>query len=120
MRDQTAPAARIYRARPRRREFVIAVVDDVHRESGPDLTVDAVLDDLARLLRDAAAKDLGAADYAETFDDQVIWEGNRVVAVVRFDAGTRGLDVVRFDGPPSAPTGTAIQAPPDADDEADD
>lgn len=84
----SAPAVRhgaTYRARPRRREFVVTVVDEPHRESGFDLTLDRVLDDLVRSFHHRLVIDRGAADYLESYDDQVVWQGNRVVAVVRFD-----------------------------------
>jgi hypothetical protein len=111
-----------YRARPRRREFVITSVDDVvHRESDFGLTLDEILADLASSHREMCRTDPGADDYVETFDDQVIWgEGNRVLAVVRLDASGDGLEVVRFDGPASAPPGVPIPAPPDDEDDDDD
>ena len=100
-----APAVRTqtYEAAPRRREFVITVVDENdHRQSGFGLTLDMVLESLLRTFRsiteDGVTKG-SPADPREYYDDHVIWEGNRVLAVVRVDREGTGLEVTRFDGP---------------------
>lgn len=103
-----APAVRpglTYRARPRRREFLVMVVtEEVRRESGFGLTPDRVLADMADSFANGRANDThaGPDDYIEHCDDQVVWEGNRVVAVVRADRDGLGLEVIRFDGAESA------------------
>ncbi len=103
-----APAVRreiAYRARPRRREFLIVVVtEEILRPSGLGLTLDTVLADIIDTFANARANDThaGPDDDIEHGDDQVVWEGNRVVAVVRADRDGLGLEVIRFDGGESA------------------
>ncbi len=103
-----APAVRpgpTYRARPRRREFLCTVAaEETFRLSGLGLTLDAVIADIIDTFGSSRANDThaGADDYIEHGDDQVVWEGNRVVAVVRADRDGLGLEVIRFDGGESA------------------
>ncbi len=56
-------------------------------------------------------------DERKDYCDEVVWEGDRVVAVLRVDeAGV--MEVVRFDGPDSPPHGKVVQLasrPADAD-----
>jgi hypothetical protein len=121
-----SPAVRTgptYRGRPIRREFNVTVVDEFYcRESGFGLTLDKVLDQLVDEfvkyrsidVRDrevlkgqtgGGASDEVCAEYALEHEDQVVWEGNRVLAVVRVDGQGHYLEVVRFDGEDTAPTG---------------
>ncbi len=103
-----APAVRLtppYRARPRRREFLIVVVtEEILRPSGLGLTLSSVIADMVDTFASAREMDThaGPDEYIEYGDDQVVWEGNRVVAVVRADRDGLGLEVVRFDGGESA------------------
>lgn len=104
-----------YRARPLRREFVTTVVDEVYVESGFGLTLDQVLDGLIGLngrgLMEAVESgdpDDPCYDDPRSFDDSVIWEGTRVVAVARMAGDGGGMEIVRFDGPDSAPGGTQV------------
>ena len=68
-----APIARtdrVYRARPRRREFLVMVADlEDSRPSGFGLTLDEVIDDIVRVLR---ATDPKGGDPRGTHDDLVV------------------------------------------------
>lgn len=89
------------------RTFLTAVADaEIQRRSGLGLTLDAVIEDWREGYRDhreRVAADVregrcGAdADPAAGWDDLVIWEGNRVVAVLRPEPGSPELAVDRYD-----------------------
>jgi hypothetical protein len=87
------------RPRPPRREFVTTTgSEDLGRYSGIGLTLDEVI---GQELQNVATA-IAAAAPVDACDDLVIWERNKVVALIRVDADHRPV-VARFDPPPSAP-----------------
>ncbi len=102
-----APAVRpgpTYRSRPRRREFLIMVAtEEIFRMAGLGMTLDDVIADITDTFASSRAlhreKEMDAVeDTVEHCDDQVVWEANRVLAVLRPAPDGSGMDVVRFDG----------------------
>src|SRR4051794_17053889 len=81
------------RPRSRRREFVTTIcTEDLGRHAGVGLTLDRVI---AEELRNVIAAPV--TPVAE-WDDLVIWEGNKVAAVIRIGSDHRPV-VQRFDAP---------------------
>src|SRR4051794_40352379 len=79
------------RPRPQRREFVATIcTEDLGRYAGVGLTLDRVIDEELR--------NVGVTPHtvAEVSDDLVIWERNKVVAVIRVGRDRRPV-VTRFD-----------------------
>jgi hypothetical protein len=76
------------RPRPRRREFAATIgTEDLGRYAGVGLTVEAVIaEELGKIDCATAA---AAQEPAAESDDLVIWEGNKVVALVRIGADGR-------------------------------
>jgi hypothetical protein len=92
------------RSRPLRREFVTTIcTEDLGRYAGLGLTRDQVI---AEELQNIAATPISSV---EECDDLVIWEGNKVVALIRIGLDRRPI-VTRFDPPAPRP------AEPGADD----
>ena len=106
---------RAYAARPIRREFVATVADSVARRHAG---LDARAKDVIRAMiadyemhPDCRAGGRARRHHAGASPDLVVWEGNRVVAVLRPSADGGTLEVVRFDAPP-APTPDAPPSHP--------
>jgi hypothetical protein len=85
------------RARSRRREFVTTIcTEDLGRYAGVGLTLDQVIE---QELRKVGVAPDTAVDES---DDLVIWEGNKVVALIRIGVDHRPV-VTRFDLPAASP-----------------
>jgi hypothetical protein len=81
------------RSRPLRREFVTTIcTEDLGRYAGVGLTLDEVIEEE---LRNIAVTPVAAVEQC---DDLVIWEGNKVVALIRIGHDHRPI-VTRFDPP---------------------
>jgi hypothetical protein len=89
--------------RPRRREFVTTIgTEDLGRYAGVGLTLEQVIKEELRNVR-------GVAPAAvEESDDLVIWEGNKIAALIRTGADGRPV-VTRCDGP-AARCGESVSA----------
>jgi hypothetical protein len=90
-----------YAARPHLRVFTATVGETLaRRHAGLDVkardVVAALVDDYERH-PDCRAGGKARRRHAETFPDLVVWEADRVVAVLRPSADGATLDVVRFD-----------------------
>ena len=89
------------RPRPPRREFVTTVcTEDLGRHSGSGLTLDQVIAEELRNVGDATGTPI------EECDDLVIWERNKVAALIRLGSDHRPV-VTRFD-PPAAPEAVPV------------
>jgi hypothetical protein len=92
----TYPTARP-RPRPPRREFVTTIcTEDLGRYAGVGLTLEQVIEEE---LKNVSAV---APGQVEESDDLVIWEGNKIAALIRIGPGGRPV-VTRLDRPAADP-----------------
>jgi hypothetical protein len=123
------PAALAPRPRRNWREFVVTTSDgddddsESDRHKGFGLGLDDVIARELFYIADALAhtdKDDTPAEFADRNPDRVIWEDDRVLAVIRSLPGEAGPEVVRFDGEPRAYIATLeLPAEPEPDERPD-